>query len=98
MLVESSFGLNDPGVIKRVIEYAACAFGDHWEAQVHKEFVTEFADIVVAAIHRESEKNNGKQKELKKKDPNSGNKSNSSADSALVLSIGCAAAYLVNMC
>ena len=55
-LVESSFELDDPGEIEKVIEYAACTFDDHWEAQVDKEFVTELAVSVVEANHKKLEK------------------------------------------
>ena len=43
LLVDSSFELNDPGEIEKAIKHAACALGDHWEAQVNKEFVTALA-------------------------------------------------------
>ena len=62
-LIESSFEMNDPGEIEKAIEYAACRLGDHWEAQVDKEFI---AALAVEASLRESDKNNGKPKKVKK--------------------------------
>ena len=53
-LVESLFELNDPGEIEKAIDHAACALGDHWEAQVDKEVITVLS---VAASHPESDKN-----------------------------------------
>ena len=43
LLLESSLELNDTGETKKAIKYATCALGDHWEAQVNKEFVTALA-------------------------------------------------------
>ena len=67
----------------------------NWSRKVDKEFINA---LVVEAGPQESDKNNGKPKKVKKTDPDIVDESKSSADSALALAIGCAAAYLATPC
>ena len=76
----------------------------NWSKKLDKAFLSKFAPVETKTTEaekgtsKESDKNNDKPKEVKKTNPDIVNESKSSADSALTLAIGCAAAYLATPC